>query len=363
MRVDELDTPALLIDLSVMERNLQRVSAYAREHGLRLRPHTKTHKIPELGRRQLRLGADGLTVAKVSEAEVMMDAQPPGLLIAYPVFGQRKLNRLMKLAARTDVTVALDSEAVATSLSEAAVQAGAVVKVLIEVDVGLRRVGVKPEAALDLARTISGLGGLKLEGIAFYPGHIKKVDESAVASLEALGGTLEYLKAALARDGLEAKVVSGGSTPTLFSSHRVSGLNEIRPGTYIFNDRNTWLTGACSFEDCAASILTTVVSTAVDGQIIVDGGSKTFSSDRCSVAEAEGFGYVADDPGATFEKMNEEHGFIDVRNGEKSWKLGEQVRIVPNHICVAMNLHEKVYGIRGGEVEEIWEVKGRGKLQ
>jgi D-serine deaminase-like pyridoxal phosphate-dependent protein len=156
--------------------------------------------------------------------------------------------------------------------------------------------------------------------------------------------------------------VSGGSTPTLFESHRIAGLNEIRPGTYIFNDKNTVASGACSYQDCAASILVTVVSTAVSGQIIVDGGTKTFSSDQFT-GVGRGFGHVAELPGAVFKQMNEEHGYIDVRGARRTCRHGERLQIVPNHVCAAVNLHETIYGVRGDVVEETWCVEGRGKLQ
>lgn len=358
--IQELDTPALVVDLDVMERNLERVASYAREHRLRLRPHTKTHKIPALGRRQLELGAVGLTVAKVSEAEVMLSADPEDLLVAYPVIGMAKLQRLVSLPARTGVTVALDSEYAARVLSEAAVTAGTAFRVLLEVDMGLHRVGVPPEEGAKMAQLISTLPGLEFDGVTFYPGHIKQMD-GIDEQIPALSSALDAVVSAVEDAGLPCRIVSGGSTPTLFHSHRVSALNEIRPGTYIFNDRNTWLSGACSLEDCAASILTTVVSTAVKDQIIVDGGSKTFSSDKA--ANGIGFGYFPDAPRAVLEKMNEEHGFVDIREEKKRWNIGEKVRIVPNHVCVAVNLHERVYGVRGENVEECWAVEGRGKLQ
>jgi D-serine deaminase-like pyridoxal phosphate-dependent protein len=362
MRVSDLDTPAILIDLDIMERNLRRVADYSRQHGLRLRPHTKTHKIPALGERQLALGAAGLTVAKSTEAEVMLAAGPADLLVAYPVIGRRKLERLMGVAARTDVTVSLDSDEAARELSAAASAAGRRVGVLVEIDVGLRRVGVDPHTGLiPLAHSVSQLPGLDFRGVAFYPGHIKATGEEAAGQLKALDTLLEETLGRLRAAGLEATVVSGGSTPTLFQSHCVRGMNEIRPGTYIFNDRNTWLSGACSFEDCAATILVTVVSTAVPGRMIVDGGSKTFSSDRC--VAGEGFGHLLEAPEAFFERMNEEHGFFDVGQSDRSWRTGERVRVLPNHVCVAMNLHEQVYGIRGEEVVEVWKVEGRGKLQ
>ena len=362
MHIDELDTPALLIDVEVMERNLERVAGYAREHGLRLRPHTKTHKIPALGRRQVELGAAGLTVAKVSEAEVMSAAGAPEMLIAYPVVGRTKLDRLARLAG--DVTVALDSAEAAGALSAAAERAGRRVGVLAEMDVGLRRVGVAPGAELvALVQAIGALPGLEFRGITFYPGHVKKLDDGGLADLRRVSEVVEAAVADVERAGFEVRIVSGGSTPALFQSHSVARLNEIRPGTYIFNDRNTWLSGACGLDDCAASILTTVVSTAVPRQMILDGGSKTFSSDRSADADVGGFGFIREAPGALFEKMNEEHGFIALRDEPARFRVGDRVRVVPNHVCVAMNLHEQVYGVRGGEVVDVWRVEGRGKLQ
>src|SRR5947209_2261286 len=174
MHVSEIDTPRLVVDLDIMERNLRRVAEYTREHGLRLRPHTKTHKSPRIGRRQLDSGAAGLTVAKVSEAEVMLGAQPPDLLVAFPVIGRTKLDRLMQVARKTRVTVALDSTFAARQLSEAASAAGVEIGVLAETDVGLGRVGVSPgQALVQLAQSIEKLPNLRLEGIEFYPGQIK----------------------------------------------------------------------------------------------------------------------------------------------------------------------------------------------
>ena len=291
MRVSDLDTPAILIDLDIMERNLRRVADYSRQHGLRLRPHTKTHKIPALGERQLALGAAGLTVAKSTEAEVMLAAGPVDLLVAYPVIGTRKLERLMGVAARTDVTVSLDSDEAARSFPPRRPPLG------IESACWLRSMSDSAASAWiripDSSRwrkASPNCPGLEFRGVAFYPGHIKATGEEAAGQLKALDTLLEETLVRLRAAGLEATVVSGGSTPTLFQSHCVRGMNEIRPGTYIFNDRNTWLSGACSFEDCAATILVTVVSTAVPGRMIVDGGSKTFSSDRC--VAGEGFGHL-----------------------------------------------------------------------
>jgi D-serine deaminase-like pyridoxal phosphate-dependent protein len=364
MRVPDIDTPALLVDLDVMERNLRRVADYTQRHGLRLRPHTKTHKSPRIGRRQLELGAAGLTVAKVGEAEVMLAAAPPDMLVAYPVIGRSKLERLMSVARRARVTVSLDSLFAAEQLSEAAQAAGVNVGVLAETDVGLGRVGVSPGTELlGLARGIERLAGLAFEGIAFYPGHIKDNGEQGRKALAALGNLIQSMLADFRREGIEARIVSGGSTPSLYHSHELPGLNEIRPGTYVYNDWNTVTSGACTPDDCAAVLLVTVVSTARPGQIIVDGGSKTFSSDRLTGSAESTFGHVVEAPQAVFHKMNEEHGYVDVGRCGRKFEIGERLRIVPNHICVAVNLHERVYGIRNGEVEEVWEVAGRGKLQ
>jgi len=365
MRISEIETPAIVVDLDIMERNLQRVAGYARTHGLGLRPHTKTHKIPALARKQMDMGATGITVAKVGEAEVMLAANPAELYVAYPVIGHSKLERLMEVARHTKLMVGLDSEFAARQLSDAARQAQVEVGVLAEVDVGLNRVGVNPgEQLLALGKAIANhRPRLRLEGITFYPGHIKAADESAEPAIEALSALVDRITSEWKRAGLPLNIVSGGSTPLLFQSHRIAGMTEIRPGTYIFNDKNTWNMSACRQEDCAATILTTVVSTARPGQIIIDGGSKTFSSDRLANSSEVSFGHFVDAPQAVLGKMNEEHGFVDVRNVGRDFSVGERLRVIPNHICVAVNLHERLYGVRGDNVETVWPVAARGKLQ
>lgn len=364
MLVSELDTPALVIDLNVMEANLRRVADYARHHDLRLRPHTKTHKSPAVGRLQLASGAVGLTVAKVGEAEVMAAAEPPELLVAYPVIGRNKLDRLMEVARKTRLTVALDNLFCAQQLSDAARRAQVNVGLLAEVDVGLGRVGVEPGSELvQLIKSIARLPRTSLEGIAFYPGHIKSAGEEGERGVAALSAVVRGILDDCRRAGIELGIVSGGSTPALFRSHKVAGLNEIRPGTYVYNDLNTVMSGACTLEDCAASIVCTVVSTARKGQMIIDGGSKTFSSDRLNLTSDVTFGRVVEAPEASFGKMNEEHGYVDLRRAAREFTVGDKVRVIPNHICVAVNLHENVYGIRNGEVEQVWRVEGRGKLQ
>jgi D-serine deaminase-like pyridoxal phosphate-dependent protein len=355
MNLNQLDTPALVVDLDIFERNLARVADYAASHNLRLRPHTKTHKSPIVARKQLALGAAGLTVAKIGEAEILVPQLPPvDLLIAFPVFGEQKIARLREVASQTKVTVALDSLDAAEQLRNT----GAAI--LVEIDVGLGRVGVTPAEALELAQAIQRIPGVTFRGLTFYPGHIKHEDPEAVTALSEL---ISSTVAEFRRAGIDPEIVSGGSTPALFHSHEIEGLNEIRPGTYVYNDLNTIASGACTLEDCAAFVLVTVVSLPRPGAMIVDGGSKTFSSDRLSGATSVTFGRVVEDPACVFHKMNEEHGFIDISKATRKFHLGEKIRIIPNHVCVVMNLHEKVHGIRGGEVETEWKVEARGKLQ
>ena len=363
MRIADLETPALIVDVDVMERNLQRLANYTRAHGLRLRPHTKTHKIPELARRQLELGAAGLTVAKVGEAEVMMAAQPDDILVEYPVIGRNKAERLAEVARQARVTVAVDSVAAAQELSGAGARAGVEFGVLAEADVGLKRVGVSPgEPLRALLGAIARMPHVCFEGVSFFPGHIRRLDEAGMREIESVKRLIGRMLDDVRSQGLEARVVSGGNTPTAMASHLIDGLNEIRSGTYIFNDRNTVFSGACGFEDCAAAVLATVVSNAVEGQMIIDGGSKTFSSDAYWGPQPS-YGQVIGAPGAVFTRMNEEHGFVDIREAGRSFAVGDRVRVVPNHICPVVNLQDVVYGVRGDEVVEVYRVAARGKLQ
>jgi D-serine deaminase-like pyridoxal phosphate-dependent protein len=359
MTISDMETPALVIDLDTMERNLRRMSNYAQSHDLGLRPHTKTHKIPQLGRQQLDLGAVGLTVAKVGEAEVMLAAGSPNLLVEYPIVGRRKIERLVEVARRTHVIVALDTVEAAEQLSSVGGEFG----VLAEVDVGLGRVGVQPgEPLRDLLRRVTRMPYLDFEGVSFFPGHIRSDDEAGMESLKQVGNHIGQILDDVRAVGLQAKVVSGGSTPTAFHSHLLPGLTEIRAGTYIFNDRNTVFSGACGVQDCAAWVLATVVSNAVAGQVIIDAGSKTFSSDAYWGSQPS-FGHVLEAPQAVFNRMNEEHGFVDIRETGRTFQVGEQLRVIPNHICPAVNLQNQVYGLRGDQVEHIWDVAARGKLQ
>jgi D-serine deaminase-like pyridoxal phosphate-dependent protein len=364
MLISELETPAVIVDLDIMEGNLSRVAGYCREHQLLLRPHTKTHKIPELAKRQIASGATGITVAKIGEAEVMLDAGITDMLIAYPIVGPKKTARLAQLAERARITVSLDSEEVARGLSDGATREGTNVGVLIEMDVGFERCGFSHEAdVLALAGKIADMPGLEFRGLMFFPGHFGVApDERAALRMQVndfLKRTLEVLSDA----GLPARIVSGGSTPTAYEGSLFYGVNEVRPGTYIFNDRNTVAVSACTPEDCALSVLVTVVSTSVSGHAVVDGGSKTFSYDRFQGGDGRGFGIVKEDPAAEIERFSEEHGHMNIERSERRYRIGDRLSVIPNHVCTTVNMHDEIYGVRGDRVEETWRVEGRGKVR
>jgi D-serine deaminase-like pyridoxal phosphate-dependent protein len=364
MHISELDTPALLVDLDRLEENLRRVAGYCSEHGLRLRPHTKTHKSPLIGRMQISHGAAGLTVAKVGEAEVMLSSGTPDLLVAYPIVGESKLRRLMEVAKKTNVSVALDSLEVAQGLSGAAQAAGLTIGVLVEVNLGLNRCGLDPGPDLvALAAAITRLPGLRFDGVQSYYGHIWLNKPDGPAHFEKVKQGIAQLQEDFRKAGIELKIIGGGSTPTLFHSHEIAGINEIRPGTYVFYDSMQVAAGSCRWEDCAVTVLTTVVSAARPGYALIDGGSKTFTSDGLPGAAQPSYGKVTEVPEAVFYNMNEEHGYLDLREAGKAVRVGDRLRIIPNHVCVAVNMHEKAYGIRGDKVEEVWQVEARGKLQ
>ena len=363
MTIDELETPAVLVDLDVMESNIARLADYAREHDLCLRPHTKTHKIPSLARMQVQAGSHGITVAKSGEAEVMAAAGLDNILIAYPILGSMKLGRIAQLARTKRITIAIDSTVTAEAISQAAQASGSTIDLLVEIDVGMRRCGVAtPEDAEGLAKAIGKLPGLRFAGLNLYPGHIWVPPADQSIPLAQVAEKLASVLDRLSKSGIECRIVSGGSTPTAYQSHLIADLTEIRPGTYIFNDRNTMGVGACSLADCALRVLVAVVSTAVPGRAIVDGGSKTFSSDRWISGEKEGFGLITEHPEIVFESMSEEHGHLSLLQSSHQPKIGERLSIIPNHVCACVNMHDRIWYHRNGVVEGFWSTEARGRV-
>jgi len=360
MTLDELETPAAVVDVDRMHANLRRAAEYCRAHGLAWRPHAKTHKIPALAAEQVRAGAVGVTVATPREAEVMAPAVDD-LLLAYPPVGRAKLDRLMALPARVRLTVGLDSREALRGLAEAARAAGRRVGVLVEFDAGMHRVGVQsPGDAVALAREAAELEMVDYRGVMLYPGHIRSRVAEQDAALRDLSATVRRVADALADAGVPPEVVSGGSTPTFWRSHEIGGLTEVRPGTNIFNDRTTAEIGACGWDEVAYSVLATVVSTSVPGQAVVDAGSKALSREELR-AEGGGFGALLERPGVVVKGVSEEHGLLDLAGTDWRPRVGDRVRVVPNHVCVSVNLQERLWGIRGDELVAEWPVAGRGR--
>lgn len=359
--IDTLETPAAVVDLDRMDANLRKSAEYCRAHGLAWRPHVKTHKTPALASTQLHAGADGITVATLREAEVMAPAAND-LLLAYPPVGAPKLERLTDLLrSGVRLTVGLDSLQALQGVSGAASDARVAAGVLIELDLGMGRVGVgTPEEAVALARHAVESDGVGYRGVMFYPGHVRRVEGDQDPALTALSDRLRVFLEALGKAGLEAEVVSGGSTPTFWYSHRIEGLTEVRPGTNIFNDRTTAAIGACEWDECAYSVLATVVSTAVRGQAVVDAGSKALAKEELR-GDGTGFGALLDDPKVVVRALSEEHGILDLSRTDWQPQVGDLVRIVPNHVCASVNLQDRLLGARGGEIVDAWDVAGRGR--
>ncbi|HEX6135159.1 MAG TPA: alanine racemase [Longimicrobiales bacterium] len=358
--LDSLLTPAAVVDLDRMEANLDRMAGYARTHGLALRPHTKTHKSPLLAAEQIRRGAAGLTVAQLHEARVMADVAND-VLLAHPPVGAPKLARLLGLPATTRVTVALDSREALEPLATAAAGAAREVGVLVELDLGMHRVGIPDAAAaVELCALCNRLDGVQWRGVLFYPGHIREHVSEQDAALERVDTQLADVLDRLGERDLVPAIVSAGSTPAAFASHRIHGLTEIRPGTYIFNDRTTSEIGACTWDDCAYSVLATVVSTAVPGQAVIDAGSKALFREEIRGSAAAGFGALLDRPDVIVKGMSEEHGLLDLSATDWRPRIGERVRVVPNHVCVSVNLHDTMWGVRGDRIERSWPVAARG---
>lgn len=336
-------TPSLVIDLPTVERNIAKLHDYVALHNIAIRPHTKTHKSRLFAKMQLGAGAQGLTVAKVGEAEVMA-RESNDILIAYPAIDLHRRERIARLAQGNYVRVAVDSVEHIALLAESARQAGSTVGILVDVNVGSDRTGVaSPQDALLLAQQVARhKGALRLDGIYFYPGQIWNAPEEQPPRLKQVDAMLAEVIDLWQTAGLAAPIVSGGSTPTAYQSHFVSHQTEIRSGTYLFNDMNTVKAGFCELEECAAAIVATVVSRAVAGKAVIDAGSKTLTSDRNVTQPDSGHGYVVEYPEATVARLSEEHGELDLSRCSAQPKLGERITIIPNHICPCVNLQDKV---------------------
>ncbi len=351
--VKAFTSPAVIIDLDTARKNVDRFQAYADTHGIKVRPHIKTHKMPRIALMQLKRGAIGITCQKLSEAEAMLAGHPElnDVFITYNVIGREKLDRLAALARRADLSVVADSECVSLGLSRRFQNEPTPLKVLVECNTGADRCGVAtPEEAAALAVRIAASPGLSFAGLMTYPpsdceGQVQRFMARAKVLIEA--------------QGIAVPVISSGGTPSMMSAGNAPITTEYRPGTYVFNDRSLVVGGRCTWDDCALTVAATVVSVPAENRAIIDAGSKTLTSDLLNL---KGYGHVLGRPDILIDQLSEEHGRL-VSHGSINLAVGDQVRVVPNHACVVMNMVDFVNVVQQGKAPEKWPVTARGKSE
>lgn len=352
IEIESVDTPAVLVDLDIAQRNIDRFQAYADAHGLKVRPHIKTHKLPAIAEMQLRAGAVGITCQKVSEAEAMIAGSPAirDVLITYNIVGAEKLQHLAALARKVSLAVVADSEAVVDGLSTCFSKEPSPLRVLVECNTGADRCGVEtPEAAARLARRIEDAPGLVFGGLMTYP---------PAGGTAAVQSFMSRAKALIEAQGMSVATVTSGGTPSMAEAALAPVTTEYRPGTYVYNDRSLVARGVCGFEECALTVLATVVSVPTANRAIIDAGSKTLTSDLLGLA---GHGHVLGRPDIAIDQLSEEHGRL-VSEGPIGLAVGDKVRIVPNHACVVTNMVDAVHIIRNGKRAGTWPVAARGRI-
>jgi D-serine deaminase-like pyridoxal phosphate-dependent protein len=348
MDISQIETPAAVVDLDVLETNIIQMQRYMDEHGIGNRPHIKTHKIPEIAHLQIEAGAVGITCQKLAEAEIMAQAGIQDIFLPYNIVGESKLERLMNLAHQVKISVTADSLFVVRGLSNATQKTNTDLRVLVEFDSGLNRCGVQsPQEAADLARRIHRLPGLRFGGLMTYPSN-EKLDPFVLET-----------KKLLQEDEIDVECVSGGGTQVAWEAHTHPELTEHRAGMYVYGDRSVLEIAKMSLESCALKVIATVISRPTPERAILDAGSKSLSSDQVGL---EGFGLILEYPKAPIYNLSEEHGFVDVSAYPRKPDIGERVTIIPNHCCAVSNLSNQVVGIRHNQVEVVWPVAARGAV-
>ena len=342
-----LDTPAVLIDLDKVEDNLTRMANYARDNGLSLRPHVKSHKSLYLAQKQIDHGASGLCVATASEAEVMSHLNVD-LMLAFPIVGSAKFKRVLPLLQKGKLSLVVDAGKTLDTYIDFAQTYDLIIPVYVEVDTGMNRSGALPNESIQLAKRILSDDNLKFMGIMTHAGHAHNpshvAGQAEVARAEA--AIMGELRSEIERLGASDFVVSAGSTLTSLYLKGSDGVTEIRPGTYIYNDLRTMERWACSRDQIAAFMLTTI-SSARGNRITVDAGSKTLTTSQIPTYK---YGQFFDDESAIVNRLSEEHGVVDLPEGHRNYSIGDRVRVLPIHICVWMDLQREIYGVRNNQI-------------
>lgn len=348
MQIENLDTPAAVVDLDCLEGNINRLQRHLDRQGVHNRPHIKTHKIPEIAHMQIRAGAVGITCQKLGEAEVMAQAGIEDIFLPYNILGDAKLERLVNLRRRIKLSVTADSPFTVKGLSGAMAASGNVLPVLVEFDSGLGRCGVhSPQDAAELGSLIARSPGLHFAGLMTYPSN----ENTMPFVIES--------KRLLDREGLRVERVSTGGSAAAWQAQHQPHVTEHRAGTYVYGDRQGMQQGYATLEQCAFKVIATVVSRTTADRGILDAGSKALSSD---IGTLEGYGLILEYPLAKIYALNEEHGYVDFSACPDRPDIGEKVSVIPNHVCVVSNLMNEVVGLRGEQVQVLWPVAARGLL-
>jgi len=359
MYKDDVDTPALLVDVNVLHRNIEEMVAFSKRFDKKLRPHVKTHKVPEIAWMQLKAGSSGICVQKLGEAEVMAEAGIKDIFVSNEVVGRQKMIRLTRLAEKIKLMVAADSLENVLELAKNCREAGVEVGVYIDVDCGMHRTGVIPEVAWEIAKKVTELEGIYLAGVMGYEGHagtpinreerIRLIDEAMKATLK----SVQVMKS----KGIEPPEVSVGSSATVRVSAQYDGVTELQPGMYVFNDWYLVEREAATLETCALHVLTTVMSKTAPDRCVVDAGSKTFHLDMGRYPICVGV------EGVEMYKFSEEHGWVRLLGeAQTGVRLGDRLEFIPYHICTCVNQFDKIYALDGDRVVNIWEIKARGRV-
>lgn len=361
--LNDVETPAVVVDLDVMERNMRRYVDFADEHDVALRCHTKTHKIPELAHWQTDQTGAGIICQTLSEVEVMAQAGIDDIYLSYMVIGDSKLDRLAHLATKLDsFATTVDGPGNIDPLQRAAARNDTTIDVVLEIDIGLERVGVLPEDAVEMAEYLAEQPDLDVAGVMAYEGHIgygDKTDDDYERECAAAMDELEAIVNRIEDAGIQIPDVKVGSTPTSLYSGKHPVVTEINPGMFPFMDAHLLEVPHVEKADCALSVLTTVISAPTDDRVIVDAGSKSIS------LEIDYDPLVKSDAheGARYYNASEEHGWVDVGDCDADLAVGDRVEFIPPHVCPTINLHDTLVGVRDGVVEEVWAVQGRGKVK
>ncbi|MDA4134142.1 MAG: alanine racemase [Thaumarchaeota archaeon] len=357
-QLSEVDTPALILDLDRMEQNIKRMSRFAKECGVSLRPHVKTHKSPEIAKIQLAAGSKGVCLQKVSEVEVFAAAGIGDIFLTNEVIVPEKLERLARVAQRTHVGLAADDVEVVKTIGKVFRDEGASLDVYVDVDTGMGRCGVQAKDAARVAKEISRQDALVFKGIMGYEGNVngaKTKDEQVRLSNIAME-KIVAAKRGVKRAGLDVEVVSVGSSVSSWINAKHPATTEIQPGMYALNDHVLVSRGVATMKQCALTVIATVMSKPASDRAVVDAGSKAFNFDTGL------FPIPLDREGVVMEHFSEEHGWLHLTGKGREVKIGDRIRFVPAHCCTAVNQHERFVGIRGERVERMIPVLARGKM-